>query len=75
MSNYQERALKTKNYNLLALAVTCSWCGARKGEPCRRSPFVVTNVQTSVQWDRSHIKGTHYSRRALAAEARRKAAT
>jgi hypothetical protein len=30
--------MKKKDYNLLALAVTCSWCGARKGEPCRRSP-------------------------------------
>ena len=54
--------MKKKDYNLLALAVTCSWCGARKGEPCRRSPRKKPD---------DHIKGTHYSRRALAAQLRK----
>ena len=62
MSNYQKRALKMKDYNLLAQAVACEYCGAHVGEPCRRSPRKKPD---------DHIKGTHYSRRALAAKLRR----
>lgn len=50
------------DYNLLARAVACEYCGARKGEPCRRGPLLVAG---------SYIKGTHYVRRALARKVRR----
>lgn len=64
-ANEVERAEK-KDYNLLALAVACEWCGSRKDEPCRRGPRHVVGA---------YIKGTHYKRRALAKKLRREATT
>jgi hypothetical protein len=47
-----------RDYNLLARAVACPVCGAKKGERCRGANL-------------PHIKGTHYKRRGLASKARR----
>lgn len=47
-----------KDYDLLAQAVACEYCGAQKGEPCRGARATVR-------------KGTHYKRRAPAAKVRR----
>jgi hypothetical protein len=51
-----------KDYDLLAQAVACEYCGAHKGEACRRAG----------SRGLIHIKGTHYARRWLAARIRRK---
>ena len=51
-----------KDYNLLARAVACVWCGAQKGEPCRRGPRHEAGTP---------IKSTHCCRRALAAKLRK----
>jgi hypothetical protein len=49
-----------KDYDLLARAVACEYCGAEKGEPCRGARGKLR-------------KGTHYRRRALATRLRREA--